>query len=383
MYNDTGATVSIQDSIFWGDTLPEIVNNPTGTSALNDSIVQGSCPLSGSTCTNVLGGDPLLGAFQDNGGFTETMALGAGSPALDAGNDLTCDGRDQRALTRPQGPHCDMGAYEYVSGPILFGNAGIAGATLTDSSGSTTSDGGGFFAAPVPNNWTGTLAPSKTGSSFTPVWRSYSNVTTNQSDQNFTAGAKLFADVPVAGLEWMQPWIEQFYYSGITSGCGIGPLIYCPSSNATRAEMAIFILRAIHGMGYAPPAASHFFTDMPVTGKEWMEPWVDEFYREGLTSGCAVSPLRYCPENNVTRAEMAVFILRAIHGSLYSPPLTSGVFSDMPVVGKEWMESWVDEFHSEGITSGCALSPLRYCPENNVTRAEMAVFIDRAFHFMP
>ncbi len=76
---------------------------------------------------------------------------------------------------------------------------------------------------------------------------------------------------------------------------------------------------------------------------------------------------------------MAVFILRALHGSSYSPPVTSGIFADMPVIGKEWMESWVDEYYNEGITTGCGTSPLIYCPESSVTRAEMAVFIDRAY----
>ncbi len=195
--------------------------------------------------------------------------------------------------------------------------------------------------------------------------------------------APLFADVPVAGKEWMEPWVDAFYYAGVTSGCGIGPLIYCPENNVTRAEMAVFLLRAIHGPGYTPPNVTGIFADMPVTGKEWMEPWVDEFYNEGLTTGCATSPLRFCPEDSVTRQVMAVFILRAIHGGSYSPPATSGIFADMPVTGLEWMESWVDEFYNEGITTGCGTSPLIYCPTNDVTRAEMAVFIDRAFHLYP
>ncbi len=193
----------------------------------------------------------------------------------------------------------------------------------------------------------------------------------------------LFADVPVVGKEWMEPWIDAFYYAGVTSGCGASPLIYCPENNVTRAEMAVFLLRAIHGPVYAPPTGTHVFSDLPVAGKEWMEAWVNEFYAEGLTTGCGTSPLIFCPENHVTRAEMAVFILRAIHAPGWTPPTSSGVFEDMPVVGKEWMESWVDEFYNEGITTGCAASPLRYCPENNVTRAEMAVFIGRAFQLYP
>ena len=46
----------------------------------------------------------------------------------------------------------------------------------------------------------------------------------------------------------------------------------------------------------------HIFADVPVSGKEWMEPWIEAFYDAGVTTGCGVSPLRYCPENQVTRA---------------------------------------------------------------------------------
>ena len=79
--------------------------------------------------------------------------------------------------------------------------------------------------------------------------------------------------------------------------------------------MAVFLLRALEGSSYVPPAATHTFSDMPVAGKEWMEPWVDEFYTRGITTGCGAAPLIYCPENPVTRAAMAVFIDRAY--SLY------------------------------------------------------------------
>jgi hypothetical protein len=105
----------------------------------------------------------------------------------------------------------------------------------------------------------------------------------------------------------MEPWIEQFYAEGITTGCGGGN--YCPENNVTRAEMAVFVLRALNGGGYSPPAATHTFSDVPVTGKEWMEPWIDQFAAQGITTGCGGG--HYCPENNVTRAEMAVFIGRA------------------------------------------------------------------------
>jgi hypothetical protein len=57
--------------------------------------------------------DPELAPLAANGGPTKTMALNAGSPAIDAG-DPTCPppASDQRGVARPQGPRCDIGAYE-------------------------------------------------------------------------------------------------------------------------------------------------------------------------------------------------------------------------------------------------------------------------------
>ena len=79
-----GSNPSISNSIFWGDTPLEIDFYDTGIPTIQDSIIAGGCP-SGSTCTNVLNADPKLGPLQDNGGFTETRALLAGSAAIDAG----------------------------------------------------------------------------------------------------------------------------------------------------------------------------------------------------------------------------------------------------------------------------------------------------------
>jgi hypothetical protein len=141
----------------------------------------------------------------------------------------------------------------------------------------------------------------------------------------------------------------------------------------------VFLLRAKHGGTYQPPAQTGIFTDVPVAGKEWMQPWVEQFYREGMTTGCGSNPLRYCPEAQTTRAEMSVFVLRSTHGPTYQPPAATGIFVDLPVAGKEWMQPWVEQYYHEGITTGCAANPLRYCPENSVTRAEMAVFVSRAY----
>ncbi|MCL4272133.1 MAG: CSLREA domain-containing protein, partial [Anaerolineales bacterium] len=77
---------------------------------LNNLVEDGSCGAA-------LNGDPNLGPLDDSGS-TWKYPLLAGSPAIDAGDDATCanppvDNLDQRGVTRPQGSHCDIGAFEY------------------------------------------------------------------------------------------------------------------------------------------------------------------------------------------------------------------------------------------------------------------------------
>ena len=57
-------------------------------------------------------GDALIGPLGGNGGPTQTHALLPGSPAIDTAADAACPAIDQRGVTRPQGPHCDVGAFE-------------------------------------------------------------------------------------------------------------------------------------------------------------------------------------------------------------------------------------------------------------------------------
>jgi hypothetical protein len=108
----------------------------SGRIALHSSIVANS--LSGSNCagtiedcghnissdasclfTNVgslVNTDPLLGPLADNGGPTPTMALLPASPAINAGDSLSCPPTDQRGVSRPQLGGCDIGAFELVDG---------------------------------------------------------------------------------------------------------------------------------------------------------------------------------------------------------------------------------------------------------------------------
>jgi predicted outer membrane repeat protein len=80
-------------------------------------IEDGSCVLDSTSS----GGDPLLSPLQDNGGKTDTHALVAGSPALDAiPKELCAATEDQRGTKRPSGSGCDIGAFELISSYEIF-----------------------------------------------------------------------------------------------------------------------------------------------------------------------------------------------------------------------------------------------------------------------
>lgn len=74
---------------------------------------------------------------------------------------------------------------------------------------------------------------------------------------------------------------------------------------------------------------------------------------------------------------MAAFLLRGKYGDAYLPPSAEGVFIDVAL--DHWAVDWIEQLYREGITTGCSEDPLRYCPEESVTRAEMAAFLARAF----
>ncbi len=183
-----------------------------------------------------------------------------------------------------------------------------------------------------------------------------------------------FKDVP-AGY-WADSWIYRLAAAGITNGCGLTPLIYCPDDYVSRAQMAIFLERGMHGAAYTPPAGTGtVFADVPLS--YWAVNWIEKFYADGITSGCGTGPLTYCPDDSVTRAQMAIFLLRSEHGALYTPPAAVGIFDDVPTT--YWAANWIEQLHAEGITTGCGISPLVYCPDYSVTRAEMAIFLVRTF----
>ena len=115
------------------------------------------------------------------------------------------------------------------------------------------------------------------------------------------------------------------------------------------------------------PRFSDVQTDHPFAGE------ILGLHELGVTVGCTA--MNFCPDQDVTRAEMAAFLVRAL---------------DLTMTGDEDpfrdddghdLEVQIAVLHGNGITTGCSI--LKYCPEEGVTRAEMAAFLVRAFNLPP
>jgi len=122
------------------------------------------------------------------------------------------------------------------------------------------------------------------------------------------------------------------------------------------------------------PPVSPTFVDVPFTHP--YHDYIEALYQAGYIAGCSASPLMYCPETTMNRAESAVFVERGIHAAAYSPPVpATQVFADMPL--DSWAAGWVNGLWEDRYTAGCGTSPLVYCPWQGHTRAEGAVFYMR------
>ena len=390
------------------------INLGTIGTNVNNLVEDGTCATGG---VNFLTGDPLLAPLSDNGGPTLTAGLVNGSPAIDAGDDAICaaspvNNLDQRGMPRPIGAHCDIGAFE-----------GEVPDSIAPRVSSIVPAGINYTAAPHVNFIVTFTEPVSGVDETGPVFDDFSLDATGLSDVSVTAVTRLsdttytvsaytgtgtgylrldlistghivdafsnplnmaftngesylifrsanFTDVP--DDYWAHNFIEFLYAAHVTGGCGGGN--YCPEAPVTRAQMAVFVLSAAHYGSYIPPSATGtVFTDVPADS--FAAAWIEQLAAEGITGGCGGG--KFCPNASITRAQMAVFLVKAMYGSTYTPPAATGeIFADVPADG--FAAAFIEQLVADGITGGCGGGD--FCPNQPITRAEMAVFLVAAFN---
>ncbi len=179
-----------------------------------------------------------------------------------------------------------------------------------------------------------------------------------------------FLDVP--GGQQFYAFVTTLVSNAITVGVGGG--LYGVDQPTLRQQMAVFLLKARHGLCYVPPPCTPgYFAD--VACPSTFAAWIEALANEGITGGCGNG--NYCPTTPVRRDQMAVFLLKAEHGPAYLPPACTppGLYPDVPCPGT--FTSWIEQLAAEAITGGCGGG--NYCPGNANTRGQMAVFIVKTF----
>jgi hypothetical protein len=183
-----------------------------------------------------------------------------------------------------------------------------------------------------------------------------------------TPPPEAFADV--SPTDPFLPAINLMRDKGITNGCGVNPARYCPADNVTRGQMAVFLVRsAMRGDSFTSNPTP-YFQDVPASHPFFR--WIQKLWELGITTGCGTG--LYCPEAEVTRGQMAAFIIRARFGPSeeYRPP-TAALFTDVPENYPFFLP--IQKMKQIGITSGCSIT--QYCPSSPITRGQMAVFVMR------
>ncbi|MCY4369580.1 MAG: S-layer homology domain-containing protein [bacterium] len=178
-------------------------------------------------------------------------------------------------------------------------------------------------------------------------------------------GAGEFSDVSAGGTH--EAAIEALADLGVFTGTECGDGLFCPDQPVDRLVMAVWLIRVL-GYEVTTAGASRF---ADVEASAWWSPFVEELADRNITAGCATGPLRYCPDQPVTRAQMAAFLVRAFDLDRAPPAGFTDTEGDAHRTN-------IDTLAAARITAGCKTGPLRYCPNDPVTRAQMATSLHRA-----
>ena len=162
--------------------------------------------------------------------------------------------------------------------------------------------------------------------------------------------------------------IDTLVAIGLLDGTECAADKFCPSESLQRWVMAVWLIRSIDNSEPASISVSRFADVDPA---EWWAPYVERLAEWGITMGCSVDPVRYCPNEHVTRAQMASFIARALR----LKGASVGFFAD---IQDNTHEQNIVALAVSGITVGCRINPTNYCPNRKVSRAQMATFLARA-----
>ena len=154
---------------------------------------------------------------------------------------------------------------------------------------------------------------------------------------------------------------------GVFDGTECAEAMLCPGEPVDRKTMAVWTVRVLDS-GDPAPVPDSGFSD--VAADSFHGPFIERMAELGVTTGCG-DGTKFCPDDTVTRDQMAVFLTRAFN---LDPGPAPG-FTD--VADDAWYYDQVAALAASGITAGCG-DGTTFCPSQQTTRAQMAIFLARA-----
>jgi hypothetical protein len=157
----------------------------------------------------------------------------------------------------------------------------------------------------------------------------------------------------------------------ITAGQGTSQITFTSGDPGTTMTLEVV---QISPAGCDSPASSKDISVdyLDVAASDPFREFINTITRNGVTAGCGAG--NYCPDLNVTRAQMAIFLLISKNGAGYTPPPATGlIFLDVPA--NAFAAAFIEAIAAAQVTSGCGGN--NYCPDFFIRRSEMAVFLLR------
>jgi hypothetical protein len=201
-----------------------------------------------------------------------------------------------------------------------------------------------------------------------------------------SVGSSTFMDVPLG--HWAYNYVDSLYFSGIVVGCQpddpqtpLNELMYCPTNPVTRAQMSAYIIRGLVADGTLTQepddnycGTTNPFPDVPYDN--WACKYIKRMFELGISNGFPDG--NYKPLLQVTRDQMAVYIIRSLYGDSFDFNPTP-VFPDVGT--NHWAFKYIQELYEENISDGYPDG--NYKPTNVVNRAQMAAYVAKAFLGLP
>lgn len=282
---------------------------------------------------------------------------------------------DSRGLTSSNTASVNIEVENCLSTSTVSSTGGCFTGDAFNGTVDVTAESGCGWTATSNDNWITVTAGASGSGNGTVSYSLAANPTRLRRQGTITIAGHTFT--VLQGITFVDVPMSNVFYTDIGKISAKGITVGCDSQNYCPAQSvtrAEMAVFIVRSLGIFDPPTPASQRFTDVPPSNFAYAFIEELARRGITVGCGGS--NYCPNDPVTREQMAAFIIRAL-GEFNPPPPASQRFNDVPATNQFY--AFIDRLAALNITMGCQTSPPLYCPTSPVPREQMAAFLNRAF----